>query len=43
MGKDPLKTPLEFKNGEKRENSMRDPKTDTRGYTWIQTSQVLEA
>ena len=31
--KRPQKTPLEFKKGKKRENSMRDLKTDTRGYT----------
>ena len=37
------KTSLNFKKGEKRENTVRDPKTGTRGYTWIQTSQVLEA
>ena len=37
------KTSLNFKEGEKRENTVRDSETCTRGYTWIQTSQVLEA
>ena len=31
------------KNEKKKDNTVRDPKTGTRGYTWIQTSQVLEA
>ena len=40
------KSLLEFKGRKERENIVRDPKTTTREYTWIQrvqTSQVLEA
>ena len=41
--KDHLKNFFRIQKGEKRENTMRDLETSTRGYTWIQTSQVLEA
>jgi len=33
---------LNFKKGENRENTVRDPGKGTRGDTWIQTSQILE-
>ena len=37
----PLKISLEFKKWEKRENTVKDPKTITKGYTWIQRDSNL--
>ena len=45
--KDPLENTFRIQKKKKkrknRENSVRDLEIDIRGYTWIQTSQVLEA